>query len=563
MRLFTGGTVLTMDRGRPRVDAVAIDGDRIAAVGEASAVRAAAPGAEEVDLGGACLVPGFIDAHHHFSEGALITSGVNLHWPAVNTVGDILARVRERAAEIPAGEWVLAEGYDERWLVEGRAPTLAELDAACPNHPVLLVHFSYHEVVVNTRAHEKMGLRLHRSDPPGGEIERDRRGWPTGRMIENAAAPFYMGAIRALLARDEEAYFNHLARYQERLFRKGVTRLYDPAVSPLIEGMLRRAAERGLLCVSVLMMPCSADGMFMPPRDRLDGPRTGAGADPLRTGPLKVFMDGGLRCAMRLPLLTAAAGVIATLRQVARQRSLAPLRLAKLTPLRLDLAARCVRSGILFYEEDEARDLVRAAVERGMSVAIHAEGNVAIDRALRVLPPSRANRGVGVSPNRIEHFFFPDPDAVGRAGTLGLAVAVQPTISEWIGDQLLDIGLIGRQPFMPLRALLDAGLVVAGSSDAPVVDFDPLRGIRCAVERKTAKGRPLNDGQQVTVAEALEMYTVHAARSGGLEEEVGTLAPGKRADMVVLSKDPTQWPPSDLAQVNVVRTICGGVDVYP
>ena len=139
---------------------------------------------------------------------------------------------------------------------------------------------------------------------------------------------------------------------------------------------------------------------------------------------------------------------------------------------------------------------------------------------------------------------------------------MQPTISEWIGDQLLDVGLIGRQPFMPLRALLDAGLVVAGSSDAPVVDFDPLRGIRCAVERKTAKGRPLNDGQQVTVGEALEMYTVHAARSGGLEEEVGTLAPGKRADMVVLSKDPTQWPPSDLAQVNVVRTICGGVDVY-
>jgi len=113
-------------------------------------------------------------------------------------VGDILARVRERATEIPAGEWVVAEGYDERWLVEGRAPTLAELDAACPNHPVLLVHFSYHEVVVNTHAPEKMGLRLHRFDPPGREIEPDRRGWPTGRMIENAAAPFYMGAIRAL-----------------------------------------------------------------------------------------------------------------------------------------------------------------------------------------------------------------------------------------------------------------------------------------------------------------------------------------------------------------------------
>jgi predicted amidohydrolase YtcJ len=561
VRVFSGGTILTMDGAHPRAEALAVDGDRIVAVGDAAAVRAAAAAAEEIDLAGGCLLPGFIDAHHHFSEGALLTSQLDLHWPAVDSVADVLERLRERARDLPKGEWVVAEGYDERRLRERRAPTLDELDRVCSDHPVLLVQFSYHEVTVNSRAHEVTGTRMDRPDPPGGQVERDRSGRPTGRMIENAAAPFYMNGVRALLERDEAGYFDCLERYQQRLFRTGITRLYDPAVSPIMEQTLRRAVDRGVLRLPITIMLSSANGMFVPPRDRLDGARTGDGSDLLRVGPLKMFMDGGIRCAMRLSLSTLAGVAMTSIGRAISRRSLDPWRAAQMSPLRYDREDRRVRAGILFYTEQEARALVEDATTRGLSIAVHAEGNEAIDRTLRVLPRDR-ERPPGVPPHRIEHFFLPDPDAIPRAAELGIAIATQPTIAEWTGDQVLDMGLIGRQPFVPLRSLFDAGLTVAGSSDAPVVDFDPLKGIRRAVDRRTAGGECLDDGQEITAGEALAMYTTHAARSGGLEHEVGTLAVGKRADLVVLDRDPTSGRADDLEHATVIRTVVGGADVY-
>jgi predicted amidohydrolase YtcJ len=195
-------------------------------------------------------------------------------------------------------------------------------------------------------------------------------------------------------------------------------------------------------------------------------------------------------------------------------------------------------------------------------MAVHAEGNEGIERALAVLPRSPEQRAPGVGPHRIEHFFFPGPDAIGRSAEAGIATAVQPMIVEWVGDRMLAVGMIGRWHFTPIRSMLDAGLTVAGSSDAPVVDFDPLRGIRAAVQRRAASGRPLEDGEQVTIGEALEMYTVHGARSGGFEHEAGTLETGKRADLVVLNTDPTELASEDLDRLVVVRTVCGGSDVY-
>jgi len=562
MRLFAGGPILTMRREAPRAEALAIAGDRIVAVGEAAAVRAAAPGAEQVDLAGACLLPGFIDAHHHFSEGALFNSMTNLHWPVVRSVEEILEAIIARAAQTPPGQWVIGEGYDESRLRERRRPTLRELDAASPEHPVLLVQYSYHEAVVNSRAHQVAGLPLRRPNPPGGEIGLDRRGQPTGHMVENAVAPFYTRAVREALVRDEAGYMAQLALYQDRLFAAGLTRVYDAAVSPLMESTLGRAVELGVLRIPVWMMLASGDGMFMPPRDRLGAARSGGGEDPLRSGPLKLFMDGGERAAMALPLRVVAGAGLAAIGRMLRRRSLAPLRASSGVPGRLDRSEWCVRSGILFYTEAQARELVDEALARGFSLAVHAEGNQAIERTLRVLPSSPDDRAPGVAPHRIEHFFFPGPDAIARAAEAGVATAVQPAIVEWVGDRMLDMGMVGRWLFTPLRSMLDAGLTVAGSSDAPVVDFDPLVGIRAAVRRRAASGESVEDGQQVTIGEALEMYTVHGARSGGLEHEVGTLEAGKRADLVVLSADPTTLAPEDLDHLAVERTVCGGSDVY-
>ncbi|RMD82224.1 MAG: amidohydrolase [Candidatus Dadabacteria bacterium] len=562
-RLFFGGPILTMRSELPRAEAVGVREDRIVAVGDLATVRAClAPDAERVDLGGRCLLPGFIDAHHHFSDGAFFDAAVNLHWPRVRSLTDLLRLIAQRAASLPAGSWVIGEGYFPAHLRERRPPTIDELDRACPEHPVLLMHYTYHEAVVNTRAHERVGLPLVRADPPGGEIERDRRGRPTGRLIENAVAPFFVSAIAETLSAGEGEYLDRIERYQARCFAAGLTRVYDAAVSPRMERAMRVAAERGTLRIGVSMMVASGDGMFSPPRDRLASAYLGPGCDPLRVGALKLFMDGGERAAVRLSLAELARAVAASGWRALARASLDPLRAAAEFPVSLDWSTLSVRSGILFYGESEARELVEAGLARGFSIAIHAEGNEAIERALRILPPTRSDRPPGVFPHRIEHFFFPDEGHIGRAADARLAVAAQPLIVSWVGDRLLDLGIPRVRRFTPLRSMLDAGLIVAGSSDAPVVDLDPLAGIRAAVTRETLAGDTLGDGQEIRVEEALEMYTLAAARAGGLEAEAGTLEPGKRADFVVLSADPTEVGAERLDQVRIERTVCGGRDEF-
>jgi len=561
-RVFYGGTVLTMRSDLPCAEALASVGDRIVAVGDLELARSCAPGAEELNLDGGCLMPGLIDAHHHFSDGAFFGAAVNLHWPAVSRVGDVLDALAERASSTPAGKWIIGEGYSEAYLEERRGPTLEELDRVCPEHPVLLVQYSFHEAIVNSAAHAAVGLALDRPTPPGGEIVRDRRGRVTGRLIENAFAPFYVRAIAETMEAGEDEYYERLERYQQRCFAAGLTRVYDPAVSPRMQQALTHAAERGVLRMPVLMMFASGEGMFLPPRDRIGAARTGDGADPLRIGPLKLFMDGGERAAIALSLPQAFRAAAGTLARAVRRFSLDPFRSLALFPMRFDPSDFCMRAGILFYDEAEARDIVEEAIGAGLAVAVHAEGNEAIERTLSVLPPSRADRGPGVSPNRIEHFFFPQAGHIGRAVDAGIAVAAQPAIVAWTGDRLLDMGVVGVAPFTPLRDMLDAGMTVAGSSDAPVLDFDPLLGVRSAVTRQTTAGEFLDDGQEISVEEAFEMYTVHAARSAGLEHEAGSLKAGKRADLVVLNHDPTRLDHAQLAELRVELTVCGGRDVY-
>lgn len=563
MKLFYGGPILTMRREDPIAEAIAINGEKIIAVGNLDAVRAAAQGAEEIDLCQACLLPGFIDAHHHFSLGALFYSGPSLHWPLVKSVKEILKIVESKAGDTPPGEWIILEGYDEKLLHERRYPTRKELDEICPNHPVLLFQYSFHEGIVNSSAHEALGIPLRRPDPPYGEIRRDKQGLPTGRMIGNALTPFFTRGIRDSVNADIDAFISKFVRYQERNFSVGITRVYDAAVTPDIEQVYRHAAEMGILHMPVTMMLSGTEGVFIPPWDRLDGEVTGAGVDPVRVGPLKLFMEGGEQAAIALSVWKAMAAGFSMISRMLKRRELTPFRVAaQQQRMHFDRSRKKFCGGKFLHEEAEIRKIIEKATDRGFSIAVHAVGNDAIDRALKIIPRTPETRPTGVWPHRIEHFFLPNNDAMKRAADAEIASAVQPSILELTGHRLLSTGILGQILFAPYRDMIDAGMTVAGSSDAPVVDFDPLKGIRAAVRRLTAEGEPLNDGQNVTIQEALEMYTIHAAKAGGIEDEVGVLAAGKRADMVVLNADPTKMSPGELDNLHVIRTVCGGRDTY-
>ncbi len=560
MRLFYGGPILTMHREKPIAEALAIKGEKILAVGDLDAVRAAAPGAEEINLSGTCLLPGFIDAHQHFFIGAFFYTGPSLQWPSVKSVKDILKVIKNKAVDTPIGDWIIAYGYDESHLREHRGPTLKELDEVCPNHPVLLIQYSFLEGTVNSSAHEAVGLPLRRPDPPSGEICRDKQGLPTGRMIENALTPFLFGGLQDSIISDFEGFSSKFERYQQRHFSVGITRLYDASVAPDMELGFRLAAEQGVLRLPITLMLSSAKGIFVPPWDRMDGDVTGTGTDPVRIGPLKLFMEGGEQAAIALSVRTAMTVGFSMIGRILKHRKVPGLSVLAKQRMRFDWSRRMLCGGRFLYEEAEIRKLIETATDRGFSVAIHAVGNDAIDRALKIIPQSPADRSTGVWPHRIEHFFLPNADAIKKAADSGIASAVQPALVETFGQHLLDTGMIGQILFAPYRDMLDAGMTVAGSSDAPVGDFDPLTGIQAAVRRVTVEGEPLNDGQNVTIQEALEMYTIHAAKAGGLEEEVGTLEPGKRADMVALNEDLSRLISGELDRLKVTRSICGGRD---
>lgn len=557
MRVLLARAVHTLDPSLPRADAVAIEGGRVVAVGMRDEVVRAAPGARTVDLGDRAICPGFVDAHHHLSLRCTLSTGVDCTPAAAPSIERLCARLREAASRAAPGAWILGWGYDELALADGRYPTRQDLDDACPEHPVLLLHYSCHEGLASSRALALAGIDRSTPSPPAGEIVRDRRGEPTGRLVETAYAPVERLCFPDRLARGATDVLARLVEAQDELFRVGITHVADPSVQSEMAALYARARAEGTLRVGLTAMPLSDRGMLLTPWDRLArGPRTGDGDDALRTGPLKMVFDGGSRCSVCMTsaelVRMSLVGVFATV----RARRLDVLRtLLDTTPRRED---GHWRTGIAFVEGAEARRLVAEATAEGFSVAIHAIGNAAVDEAIAAVVAARA-RQAKHPPPRIEHATFLRHDQPRRLGDAGICVVTQPAFLRVPVFELVEMPpSFGT---MPLRSMLDAGVRVAGSSDAPVTSFDPLDAMRAATTRTTCKGRVIGPSERIEASEALAMYTREAAYACGTLGSRGTLSPGKRADLVVLSRDPLRAGAA-LEDVRVEQTMLGGEIVW-
>ncbi len=547
------GTVLTQERGVKTAEAIAFRGEEILTVGSEHDVTSRHPEAEIVDLGERVAVPGFIDPHLHLSIAALHRAAVDLRH--CSSIEELLATIRRAANGTPEGDWIYAFGHDESVLGERRHPTAAEIEAASPKNPVFAYHYSCHEGVVSEGGLAALGWSRSTGDPPGGIIERDAKGALTGRLIEAAVGPAEARARASRMARNVDAILDHFLEYERELFAVGITRLADPTVSSDLAVLYRRArAERGLR-IPVVMMPSSDRGILDPPWDRLDGSTTGEGDDGLRVGALKLILDGGNRCAMCLGPGQAVGVALRTLASVLLRRSVDAVRFARDASARVSGGA--VRTGILYYTDADAQRIVAEAAGHGFALALHAIGNAAVDQALAALAPVQGKRPAGLSP-RIEHASVLDRDHPRKIADQGITVVTQPGFLRLPAtDQLV---LPGSLKMMPLRALWDAGVTVSGSSDAPVTSFDPLVGIKSAVSRWTLSGRELHPEQALTPDEALAMYTINAARALGVDDRVGSLAAGKRADVVVLSHDPRDS--HQHGSLRVEQTYLGGELVF-
>ena len=563
MKLLVNGPILTMTGDDTEAQTLAYDptSGRIVAVGDEAATRAAAgkEAVQEIDLGGRTVLPGFIDAHHHLCLNLLYGAAVDCSPDKVSGVEEVMDRLGQAAQHTAPEQWVVGKQYDE-WRLEGRAhPTREQLDAACPDHPALLMHYSFHEGVANSRALAALGMDRHTPDPVGGRMLRDARGRLSGRLLETAVSVVEARAQLSMLDQDRDGYATRLEHYQQVLFAAGITRLADPAVSPTFQRLYGELKDEGRLRIPLVMMPVGEGGFLVAPTDRVaSGDRTGAGPEDLRVGSLKLFFDGGAQCAVAMTPSQVARVAVRSLWTALSHRSLAPFEANRRLSLRLGRDLQ-VHTGVLLYADDHsASRMVREAVDQGWAVAIHAVGNEATARAVTALSASRSQHPLSPPP-RVEHATLLDDALIRGLAEAQITVVAQPHfISIFASEGIPPTPGLKR---VALRSMLRAGVELAGSSDSPVTPFDPLLGIRSAVTRRVGE-LAVDPDEAIGPEEALALYTCNAAKACGCLESCGTLEPGKRADLVILSGDPRTTDAGELDALKVERTVLGGETVF-
>ncbi|MBN1661527.1 MAG: amidohydrolase [Anaerolineae bacterium] len=519
------GDVHTMDTAQPRARAIAIAGQRILALGDDAQMRALlGPGGTAIDVGGRTIVPGFIDSHLHFMSYGLSLMEIDLM--AVPTLAGALERVSARAAMTPASEWLRGRGWDHSLWAGGAFPTRQDLDRAAPDHPVWLRRKCGHVGWANSQALHRAGISAGTPDPPGGAIDRDpASGEPTGILKETAME--LVGCLFQDPSPEEGARAIQAAL--ARAHRHGLVGVHTMEGAAALRAFQKLRAD-GALKMRVLIQI---------PEENLDaaiqaGLQSGLGDQRLRVGGVKLFADGalGARTAHMLEPFEGEPGNV----------------------------------GIAVADTAHLRQVIGKASRAGIAAFVHAIGDRANREVLDAIEASRrAGEGAGLR-HRIEHVQILHPADMPRLAGLGVIASMQPIHATQ--DMLLADALWGRRSAgaYAWRSLLDAGTVVAFGSDAPVEDLNVMLGLHAAVTRRRADGSPGPAGwypeQRLSVAEAVHAYTAGAAYASGEEGIKGTLAPGKLADLAVLSQDIFGMEPMEILETEVVATVFDGEIVY-
>lgn len=523
--VYRDATILTCDPGQPRAGALWVRDDRIAGVGDGDRLEAdAGSAARVVRLAGSTIVPGLIDAHCHISILAYLLTGADC---SPGTAPDI-ATIQARLAATPPGAdgWVTGSGFAEYLLADRRSPTRADLDEAVPDLPCALFHKSLHQCVVNSAALRELGYTDATEDPPRGWFGRDVQGHLDGRLLEALALDLLSANLRCHLdALDAGGRAAMMAWAGRHLARLGITSCSDAAGDAGAFLALREAERRGELPVRVTVMFTYPEATWL----LRAGMSTGFGSDRLRIGAVKLWADGGMS-----------------------SRTAAVDEPYKNPPGEM---------GLLWYEPDALAAIVRECDDAGFQVAVHAQGERGIRMTLEALepvtPPGNPAR------HRIEHGGCFRAELRTIASRLNVHVVSQPGFIAPLGEGYLEaFGAARCEGLYPYASLRDDGVLVAGSSDAPVISASPLLGIRDAILRRTDGGAYIARSEALPPAEALELYTTRAAYVSHHEDRVGSLEVGKLADFVVLDRDPLSAPPDTLGDARVRMTVVGGVIVH-
>lgn len=529
--VLVNGNILTVDAEFSRAEAVAIADGRFAAVGSQSDIEASiGPDTKVIDLKGKTVVPGLIDSHFHLLWNAATSAACDL-LPA-RSVADVQRAVAETASRLPEGAWVVAgPSWHEGLLAEQRMPTRWELDEAVPDKPVFIPRGG-HVSTCNSRALEIAGIDDETPDPNGGVIvRRPSDGKATGMLLDNANM-----LMRRVLPPPApvERQMEWLSAHMARMNARGLVHATEPSIDQRAFDVYRAMREAGRMTMRVDML-----WRFYSREEavKVAGLADFQADDVLRFSGGKYMIDGGIEGAwLSEPYLL-----------VEGEQSDPGYHGLKMLP----------PGG-----EDELFESFLVIARAGLQLQCHAVGDAAIDAVLRAY--SRVNDRVPIAPLRwaVMHAHLPSDAAIAQMRQLGVVVTIQDH-SVLLGTNMLRWWGRDRAAYAaPTRKLIDAGLLVSGGTDAPVVPNDPFLCLSWLVTRETLHGEVLGGGQAITPREALELYTIRGAQVIGVSDSQGSIEAGKLADLAVLSQDITTVDPDRIRDTEVLLTLLGGRIVH-
>ena len=557
-RILTGGRILTVDSGDRVAEAIAIKGGRIVAVGTSAEIeRLAGPATERIDLHGRTATPGLIDAHLHFSQGGLQRlTNVDLSYPGVKGIEDVVNAIRVRSAAADAGEWILGRGWDDGKLTERRLIRAIDLDAATGGHPAWLVNTTGHYGVANASALAIAGITRKTPDPPGGVIDRDAAGEPTGVLKETA-----MGLVTRHIPPAEPGKMREAIRAMAgELNRECMTGAKDPGLGSSLAyepdaALATWNAYRDVLAEGALTVRIFA--LWHSPRTIEDAqklirmiqpfgrPDASSGEDRLVSGGVKLFADG-----------SGAARTAWAWKDWNR------------SPTEADAGNR----GNPAFDPDLMRQLILMYHDAGIHIGVHAVGDRAIDWVVDSYALALERNPVKGLRHSIIHANIPGDHAQGAMAAMqkkfdaGYPEA-SPSFIWWLGDIYIDtFGAERSRHLIPLRTFLDKGIRWAGGSDYFVTPFAARYGIWSSMAREPLLGAqggdPFGREEAVDAHAALHSFTIWAAHQIFMDERVGSLEPGKRADIAVWDTDFYTAPTAAIKNAACLMTIFDGKVVY-
>lgn len=522
--IFTNGAIYTLDELQPLAEAVVVENGRIVDVGTHAemTLQWGRDGSRVVDLQGRMVTPGLIDSHLHLSGVAF--NFLDLDLTGVKSKQEMLDKLREKAASVPTGKWLVGMGWDENLFTEGGIPTIEELDNAAPHCPIYLKRICHHAFLVNSKALDIAQYYPDMNVPPGGTITVDPvTKKPTGLILESASKLF----TKHIPDRTYEELKSGLEQAMRFAVKKGLTGVHtnDPAYFGGLEQTYRMYDElinqegKALRCNLLIDYP-----YLQALKDR--GMYAGYGNEKLQIGSIKIFADGafGRRTALLSEPYHDQPGVY----------------------------------GDAMLSQEKLYEIVKNVREYGMPIAVHTIGDQALENVLDVLEqfPSVEYR------DRIIHVSLVRPDLIKRLAAPSRIADIQPRFVvgdyPWIKERLGD----KREQYLyAWKSLLAAGVICAGGSDAPVEPVDPLLGIHSAITRRAPwdSHDGWNAGEKLSIQEAVRLFTVGGACATNEETLKGTISRGKLADMTVYSKNLFELEdPDELLQTSVEMTIIDG-----